>query len=96
MPPRNFERFSLGIPPLTDTRIGVRYVLEEFSMAKSESILSDFHEDKLESAPGSSSVKPEVAHEGSQVSSSETPTPEKQTKKTKDVKGSEKKNRSSS
>jgi hypothetical protein len=60
-------------------------------MAKSESILSDFHEDKLESAPGSSSVKPKVAHEESQVSPSE-PTSEKQTKKTKGDRGTEKKN----
>ena len=70
---------------------------EEFSMAKSETILSDFHEDKLESPLGSSSVKPKVAHEGSRASSSEPlATPEKQAKRTKDDKGSEKKKRSSS
>lgn len=79
------------IPPLTDAGMGVRYVREEFSMAKSESILSDFHEDKLESAPGGSSVKPKVAHEESQVSPSE-PASEKQTKKTKGDRGTEKKN----
>jgi hypothetical protein len=77
--------------------MGVRYALEEFSMAKRETILSDFHEDKIESAPGGSSEKPKVAHEESQVSPSEpVATPQEQTKKTKDVKGSEKKNRSSS
>jgi hypothetical protein len=71
----------------------VRYTSEEFSMAKSETILSDFHEDKLESAACSSGVKPKVAHEGSQASSSEPiATPEKQAKRTKDDKGSEKKN----
>jgi hypothetical protein len=54
-------------------------------MAKSETILSDFHEDKLGSAPGSSSVKPKVSHEGSRASSSEPiATPEKQAKRTKD------------
>jgi hypothetical protein len=62
-------------------------------MAKSETILSDFHEDKLESARGGSSVKPKAAHEGSQVIPSEpVATPQEQTKKTKDDTGSEKKN----
>ena len=42
-------------------------------MAKSESILSDFHEDKVKSVPDSPPVKPKADLDGSQVTSEAAP-----------------------